>query len=300
MAAEQKSLAGLNYQPNVSDYTTTIYSYDTIKKEAEVRYANATGFATEIQNSESSRHSYEIACIVIIPLLTIGALVAYFFKKSWIILTISIILFAFIAPACVILGLNTSYFLVSIDFCQDINKYITSDSSPIAHRGIGMYLSCPAKPVQIMINTAKYELGHSFDNVINSINNTLITKYKEPIGIGYYKRNNSQFIAYAKKYENDTDLVKGLNSLVYTNDILQNLTALSDCQMADDAINYTEETFCYENIKYEFNNLFFYFIGTVGLVLLTIGVNKLIVLLSPAYLKLNKKNGMELLGDESQ
>jgi hypothetical protein len=294
----EELLSKLDLQTNVSEYTNKIYKYEEIKNETYRQADKATLFADNVYDAESSRHHYEIACIVLIPFLTISALVAFKFKKSWIILISSIILFILIIPACIIIGLNLSHFLLSIDVCKDVNKYITYNMKPIAPRGIGLYASCPSKPVQVMINTAKYELGNSFSEVIEEVNSTIIKNYYGD-NLGIYKRNNSHFEYLATKvYINDTYVSKGLFTLVYTNEILRGLDALSQCQMAISIINYTEERFCYLNITYQFNNLFYYFIGIIGLFLLVIGINKLIVLLNPAYQKLDQKmEGMELLED---
>jgi hypothetical protein len=269
---------------------------DSIKNETFAYADKAQAFSDEAFNAESSRYSYELACIVLIPLLTIGVIVSYKFKKAYIVLAISLILFALMIPACVILGLNTSYFLLSIDICKDINKYISSDVSPYAEKGIGVYISCPSKTTQVKINTAKYELSNSFNKIINEVNNTIINKYEDET-IGIYRRNNTHFKHLAEtKYINDTNLYKGLYAVYYTNDVLQGLSALSECQAANNVINFSEEKFCYSNIAMQFNNLIYYFIGTVGLLILAIGSNKLIVLLNPAYQKLDK-SGMELLND---
>jgi hypothetical protein len=165
-------------------------------------------------------------------------------------------------------------------------------------KGIGVYVSCPSKNTQVMINTAKYELGNSFNKVIEQVNKTVLSINADEVsGLGVYRRNNSHFKYLADKvYVNETNAKNGLYALYHTNDILQGLDALSLCQCADDSINYLEEKFCYGNVSLQFSNLIYYFIGIFGLFLLSVGLNKLIVMLNPAYLRLNK-NGMELLDE---
>lgn len=294
----QQVLKTLAYPTNVSDYTIEVYKFEQIHNETYEYAQKAQDFADEAFKAESTRYSYEIACIILIPLLTIGVVVSYKFKKSYIVLIISLILFALIIPACVIMGLNTSYFLLSIDICKDINKYISSDVSAYAEKGLGVYVSCPSKTTQVRINTAKYELGYSFNKIINEVNTTIKNTYEDE-DIGIYKRNNSHFKYLAdNNYVNDTNVNKGLYSVYYTNNLLQSLSALSKCQAANNVINFSEEKFCYTNITMQFNNLIYYFIGIVGLLILSVGSNKLIVLLNPAYQKLDK-TGMELLNESS-
>jgi hypothetical protein len=294
---DQIKLNNLSYKTNITDYITNIYNYDNIKNES-LNYANMTkNFVTIFGDAENSRHQYQIASIILIPLLTIIALLGYGIKRSWIILIMSILLFALIIPACVILGLNTSYFILSIDFCKDINKYIQTGVNPYAERGIGVYISCPTKNTQVMISTAMYELGNSFNKVIKELNQTMNSTYKSNLGV--YKRNNTHFKQLADvTFSNDTNIQKGLYSLYYTNNILTELNNLSRCKLAQDSINYIEQNFCYMNITLQFSNLIFYLIGIFGLFLVSVGTNKLIVMLNPAYLKLRTKKGIELV-DES-
>lgn len=197
------------------------------------------------------------------------------------------------------MGLNTSYFLGTIDFCQDVYKYVTGASKPYATRGLGFYLPCPSKPTQVNINTAMYELSLSFNGVLNEVNSTMMNNYSDNLGI--YKRNNSHFKELAdQKYFNKNDTLslgvyKGLYALYYTNNILQSLSALTKCKTAMNSINFLDEKFCYGNITLMFNNLFYYFIGIFGLLILSIGANKLVVLLNPHYQNLER--GAELLNE---
>ena len=298
MSEDQILLQKINYTTENPDYTTNIYKYENIKNESILYSEKALFFANRSYDKESSRYSYQIACIILIPVLTIISLICFRLKKSPIVLLTSIILFALIIPALVILGLNLAYFLLSIDICKDVNKYISSHSRPSMEKGIGVYLSCPSKNTQVMINTAKYELGNSFNTVIEQVNKTILSKQLDEVsGLGVFRRNNTHFKYLADKvFVNETNVKNGLYALYHTNDILQGLDALSLCQCADDSINYLEEQFCYGNISLQFSNLIYYFIGIFGLFLLSVGLNKLIVMLNPAYLRLNK-NGMELLDE---
>lgn len=305
METDQDLLTKLNFPSNSSDYMTKIYKFDSIKNETLISSNMIQDFAQYSYDTESSRFAYQIAGIVVIPVLTILSLIFYKFKKSPLLLLTSIILFALIIPALIVLGINLTFFLLSIDVCKDVNIYISSHTKPFMNRGIGVYVSCPSKSTQVMVNTAKYELGTSFNQIIQSVNQSILANFpEETSGLGIYKRNNTHFKFLAdSKYSNQTnqtnqsEIYKGLYAIYYTNDMLQGLEALSLCQCADDSINYIEEKFCYRNITLQFNNLLYYFLGTFGLFLLSIGFNKLVVLLNPAYQRMQTKNGMELLSE---
>jgi hypothetical protein len=291
LADSQQKLQDAGYNTTDPTFVNTIFKLQDIQGEALEYKNSALDFSKEFYNKESSKYSYEIAFLVLLPLLVIGGIGFYFWKKPTFILLSSIVLFALIIPAFVIMGLNTSYFLMSIDFCQNIKENVLSGGAPTAHRGIGFYISCPSKVTQRNINTGLYELGNSFNHLIENINTTLFTQYKDNIGIN--KRNNTQFDNYSMKYANETNLSKGIISLKYKNDILAGMYALTQCQEATSVVNYLEDHYCYKSIDQLYYVLIFYFIGIVGLILLTIGINKLIVLLNPTFLK----KGTQLIDD---
>lgn len=286
------------YIENVRDaeYTTSIFNYQIIKEETESFVIKAKDFADQTIYSETSRHNFEIVCLALISALIITAIISYLKKNSTIILITSILILTLIIPTLIIEGLNASQFILSIDLCKDINKHIQAESLPTAGKGIGVYVSCPSKPVQVMINTARFEIGNSFNQLFYNVKQNMADKHS--VDLGNLKRNNKIFTDFAETYKDNEYLFNSLNSLILYNQILTGLEGLITCQLADDMLNYTEEKFCYRNITYEFNSMMFYFVGIFGMVILTIGVNKLIVLLSPIYSNLgSKNNGLELLNE---
>lgn len=156
---------------------------------------------------------------------------------------------------------------------------------PFAQRGISYYVSCPSKPTLILINTAKYQIANGFDDIALELNNTLINDYNNT-SLGPNKRNNSNFeILLAKDLDkpNSANVKKGLNALIITNNILQNLEMLGQCGFAMGVIGYTEEHFCYKNIDYEFVNLIYLNIGILGLIMVSVGINRLVAMSSTTY-----------------
>jgi hypothetical protein len=186
-------------------------------------------------------------------------------------------------PSFIILGLDLSYFLISIDYCKDVNKYTTTNAL-IVDKGLGYYISSPSKSTQFKINTAKYELSTSFNKIFDNVNQLLITDMGIPEGLGKYKRNNKHFnkLLHSTKFvEDQIYLARGIQMLIDTNNILRGLEALGNSQAARNVINFGEDHFCHKNIGFQFSNLLFLFFGVLSVIILSIGINKLIVLLNP-------------------
>jgi hypothetical protein len=216
-------------------------------------------------------------------LITISSLIAFGFKKPTVVLLLGLLLFAMTIPSFIILGLDVSYFLLSIDYCKDINKYMTS-SALIVDRGLGYFISCPSKTAQFNINTARYELSTSFENLYKNINQLLIDEMGVKEGLGPYKRFNNRYYKLLndnKFPEDKVYIARGLQMLIETNDILRNLEAMGQCQAARNVINFGEDHFCHRNIGFQFSNLIFLFFGILSVIILSIGINKLTVLLNP-------------------
>jgi hypothetical protein len=287
------NLTTYKYTPtsNISQYVNSIAKQELILNETDGRVNEAYYFSKKAHNAESSIFSYQIACIVLIPLLTIGALVLFKFKKQNLVVLMSVLIFAFIVPACVILGLNLSSFLVSIDLCQDLNKYVTQQRKPISGQGVGVYLKCPNTDTTKDIKVAKYQLSKSFNDTYNELSASVAANNDT---LGQYKRKNSDFIAKAGNYTSKPNIVNGLQTLIATNNALESLIYFDDCVSVLNIVNYGEEKVCYKNITYQFNNLFFYFCSIFGLIFLAIGINRLYVVLSPKYGH-KKPHNMELL-----
>lgn len=142
------NLSALKYQM-VNDKSvvlvTDVYGFSSFDIEMKQMMNKTKTFAKELSETENSRYKYGLAILVIIPSLSLIALVAYFLKWSRIILVISICLFMIIIPNFIVTALNTSFFFLSIDLCDNINKIVTNYTIPISGEGIGYYISCPSK-----------------------------------------------------------------------------------------------------------------------------------------------------------
>ncbi len=215
---------------------------------------------------------------------------AFILKKDKLVVIASLLLFAMTIPSFVILGLDISKFLVSVDYCNEINNFVEK-GSPLTSKGIGYVLPCADKETKVLINVAKYELSLSFDNIIEDANNTVINNYSVPSGLGVWKRNNENFEKLKYEYKGNETLVSSLDIIISTNNILRNLNALSECQVSTNIINYGEEKVCQDNLGYMFYNFSYLLVGIICLIILSVEINKLSVILNLR----DKKGNMELL-----
>ena len=144
------NLSSLKYQMvnfNNVVLVTDVYGFSSFNEEMKQMINKTKGFANELRDTENSRFKYGLAILVIIPTLSLIALIAYFFKWNRIILVVSVCLFMIIIPNFIVMALNTSFFFLSIDICDNVNKIVTNYTIPISGEGIGYYISCPSKVI---------------------------------------------------------------------------------------------------------------------------------------------------------
>lgn len=122
-----------------------VYGYDSIKVESEKMKNNLSSFINDISNNEQKRHGFSMSLVILLPILAGLSILFYVLKKQKMILILSISIFLFIIPHLILMGLNTSFFLLSIDGCQNINDIVTNETIPILNEGIGFYTSCASK-----------------------------------------------------------------------------------------------------------------------------------------------------------
>jgi hypothetical protein len=287
------SSANLNV---TGEYTTSIYNYDEIYAETKSFGARSINFAQSTLAAENARFYIELVCIGLLPIFFILGLIGYCKGNTVVILLMSLFIFILIIPTFILEGLKTTQFISSIDICKTINNDIVTQTFPLPGKDIGYYVSCPSKQVQILINTALFQLGNSFNSLFSDVDGYMLATYSD--SLGSIRRNNQIYIDLSVKYPTDAYLQQGLSSLIYLNQILMGLDGLISCELAQDVINYMEENFCYLNITYQFDNMMFFIGGILGLIILTIGLNKLIVLLNPIYKNLGlKKDGLDKLNE---
>ncbi len=243
-----------------------------------------------------------IILLIFIPLLTILGLIgilfnlAYKLRKERLVLTTSILLFFMTIPTLIILGLNFSDFIISIDYCKEINS-VVEINSPLTNKGIGYVLPCLSKSSKVLVNIAQYDLSLSFNELINITNDRIINIHKIPDGLGKWQRTNDYFYNIIREHNwevTDPNLAAYLKMIIYTNNILKVLVPVSECQVPINIINYGEEKVCEKNLGYMFYNLSFIVGGIICLIVLSIEINKLTVIIKLG----GKKTGsLEILNE---
>lgn len=171
--------------------------------------------------------------------------------------------------------------------CKDVLNIVKKDIEPRQDKGIGYFISCPAKNVRKNIYTSKYILSKSFDYLYEDLN-TNINKNFPQQSLGDYKRNDTHFdfLATNLTYNDTTTSIKnGLRSLVELNTILKGLESLSQCEYALSSINYIEEKYCSKSLDFQSVSMITYLIGALGILLVSVGLNKASVLIDEGEVK---------------
>ncbi len=159
--------------------------------------------------------------------------------------------------------------------CKDALNIVNKDLEPKQNSGIGYFITCPAKNVRKNIFTAKYILSKSFDYLYDDIKKI---SNQEFLDIGNYKRNETHF-TYLLDYTHNIKINIGIKSLIEFNKILFGLESLSLCEYALSTINFIEEKFCRSTLELQSKNLIAYFIGAIGILFVSVGLNKASVLI---------------------
>ena len=230
--------------------------------------------------SESETHirNFNLSNIVIIPFMTVLGIVGFFLKREKLIQIPSVIIFAFIVPCYVIIGLELSNFFLRTDLCSDIRKYTTSDFKPILGKGLGYYISCISKESLVDISTARYELSLSYNKVYDDINNKL-EKSESKERLPEDKRS----IEELKKFSNgkSQDFINGIAVLIDYNNVFEILNNETQCVYTKNIVYNVESNLCYLNLENNFDMLKYYFWAVFFYILLSVGLNRLIVLVNP-------------------
>lgn len=277
---------------------TTISNIKAIEKNHNEQKEKLITFASNINTIQNPKFNYEISYLFFVYALGLLGIGSYFLKKGLITWTISFAIFVLTIPAIVILGLNCTYLILSIDFCQNIGKSIIQKQIPSDSTALGVYISCPSSETMKYLRIAMYEYSNSFNNIHNDLNSKLnLIGDSLPTG----KRDNEGFTTLKEKYNTDKVLTSGLNSLIYTNNILAPILSQLSCQTAYSSINYIEEHFCKGAMDNLFLAIMIQMAGIIGTIILAIGLNKMIVVLnykSSIALRGNKKYKDELYDED--
>lgn len=141
------------------------------------------------------------------------------------------------------------------------------------------------KETQYLLSTARYQLSVSFDSTFVKTKEVLKTVNED---LGTIKRNNEGFEKLAMKYKDKSEISKGLKALILINNLLQSLENIIGCQSPKNSINYIEEKYCYHSISYIFENIIYMLFSCLGILLISVGVDKTSILADKDYDKLRE------------
>ena len=229
----------------------------------------------------------------------------YWVRREYIPWIASLLLLILAAPVFGMAGLETTYTFLSIDFCSSIGNSIISGIIPSENKGIGTYLSCPSKETMRTISTAIYQYVVTYDYLFNKTDYYAKerTWLRIEEGLGEDKRNNTYFkqlydiVSGIDKIDIDENDKKGdedqilelvkrnLKSFGVMNVLMAGLLSMTSCYTAKNSINYIEEKYCYKNHAYMFRNVIFDTIAAIGFIVISVGLNKLIITMRSHFAK---------------
>ena len=277
-----------------------IYGLDLInsaKADIAKKYDN---FERDLYSIQKHKFRFQISTLILFIIISVVGVAGYWIRRDYIPLIASMLLLLFAAPVFVMAGLETTYTFLSIDFCSSIGNSIISGIVPSEDKGLGTYLSCPPKETLRSISTAVYEYIANFDYLWNETK-TIINNndwLKNNITLGEDKRNNTCFERlYSKvknitptgnntdRYRNKEIVMRNFECFKVMNLVIAGLLSMTSCYTSRNSINYIEEQYCYENHGYMFRNVIFDMISALGFIIMSIGLNKLIVTMRRKYAK---------------
>ncbi len=292
--------------PNETQVNTSLYGHDLIVNDHNIVMEKMKNFGEDLNGIQSNKYNFQIASLVLFLIITIVSIAGFWIRREYIPWIASLCLLILSAPVFIMAGLETTYTFLSIDFCSSIGNSIISGIIPSENKGIGTYLSCPSKDTMRTISTAIYQYIVIFDELFEYTSSNISKWEKEGIDLGVDKRNNSHFeYLYntikskedLETYSNRTMILRNLQGFGVMNVLLAELLSMSSCLGAKNSINHIEEYYCYVNHGYMFRNVIFDMLSAIGLAILSVGLNKLIIVMRSHFAKSlrGKKNLIMIL-----
>ncbi len=282
---------------NDQNINVSLYGESLIKDSHKVLLEKMENFNKDLYKIQKHKFRFQIASLVLFIIISIIGIAGYWLRREYIPWIASLLLLLLAAPVFGMAGLETTYTFLSIDFCSSIGNSIISGIIPSENKGIGTYLSCPSKETMRTISTAIYQYIVTYDYLYYKTNN--YTKERSWLrieeGLGEDKRNNPYFlhlynivknITNSSINENDRQkddekvlkfVNNSLESFPIMNELMAGLLSMTSCYTAKNSINYIEEKYCYKNHAYMFRNVIFDTIAALGFIIISVGLNKLII-----------------------
>lgn len=277
-----------------------IYGLDLINSSKVNLNKKYDDFVTDLYSIQKHKFRFQVSTLILFIIISAVGVAGYWIRRDYIPLIASILLLLFAAPVFVMAGLETTYTFLSIDFCSSIGNSIISGIVPSEDKGLGTYLSCPPKETLRSISTGVYEYIANFDYLWNETK-TIINNndWLENITLREDKRDNGHFqdlyleVKNITSPGNNTDndrknkeiVMRNFECFRVMNFVIAGLLSMTSCYTSRNSINYIEEQYCYENHGYMFRNVIFDMISALGFIIMSIGLNKLIVTMRRKYAK---------------
>jgi len=260
-------------------------------KNLTEKYSN---FDEDLYKIQKHKFRFQVCSLVLFVLISLIGISGYWLRREYIPWIASLLLLILASPVFAMAGLETTYTFLSIDFCASIGNSVISGIVPSENKGIGTYFSCPSKEAMRTISTAIYQYIVNYDYLYNETDFWISNKtWLRHLSLGSDKRNNEYFDELYEKVKDiknediydkqDNDeyvqqlILRNLKSFKYFNNAMAGLLSMTSCYTAKNSINYIEEKYCYKNHAYMFRNVIFTTISAIGFIIISIGLNKLII-----------------------
>lgn len=319
----KNNLINIFKEENEQNVNFSIYGESIIKDSHKTLAEKLHNFNEDLYAIQKHKFRFQVSSLVLFIIISIIGVAGYWVRREYIPWVAGLLLLLLAAPVFAMAGLETTYTFLSIDFCSSIGNSVISGIVPSENKGIGTYLSCPSKETMRTISTAIYQYIVSYDYLYDETEKYI--KEKEWIGIeslGDDKRNNTYFqelynIAMKAKIpenpnqqeqDNNKDdktvlekVRRNLGSFGIANSALAGLLSMTSCFTAKNSINYIEEKYCYKNHAYMFRNVIFDMIAALGFIIISVGLNKLIVTMRQHFsraLRGKKEFNSDIIGED--
>lgn len=288
--------------PNVN---VSLYGESLIKESHKILIEKMENFNKDLYKIQKHKFRFQVASLILFLIISLVGIAGYWVRREYIPWIASLLLLILAAPVFGMAGLETTYTFLSIDFCSSIGNSIISGIIPSENKGIGTYLSCPSKETMRTISTAIYQYVVTYDYLFNKTDYYAKerTWLRIEEGLGEDKRNNTYFkqlydiVSGIDKIDIDENDKKGdedqilelvkrnLKSFGVMNVLMAGLLSMTSCYTAKNSINYIEEKYCYKNHAYMFRNVIFDTIAAIGFIVISVGLNKLIITMRSHFAK---------------
>jgi len=272
----------------------SIYGESLINESHKILSEKYSDFDRDLYEIQKHKFRFQVSSLVLFIIISLIGISGYWLRREYIPWIASLLLLILASPVFAMAGLETTYTFLSIDFCASIGNSVISGIVPSENKGIGTYFSCPSKETMRTISTAMYQYIVNYDYLYNETDFWLSNKtWLNHLSLGADKRNNEYFDElYAKvndinnediydKQDNDEYvkqlILRNLKSFKYFNNVMAGLLSMTSCYTAKNSINYIEEQYCYKNHAYMFRNVIYDTISAIGFIIISIGLNKLII-----------------------